>query len=196
MINRRTIITLAGGVLTTALAQKSFAGSYTVIDDFGRTGLKAQNGAAWQFVTDGVMGGVSKGTIRREKIAGRNALRMQGLVRLENNGGFIQAALDLSPDGSAIDASVFSGIEIDVSGNDEIYNFHLRTDDLTRPWQSYRHSFKAEKNWIKVRLPFAGFAPYRTDAPFNPAKLRRIGIVAIGRPFQADIAIGLVRFYK
>lgn len=195
MINRRTTIGLLGGMFITISGRKSAAGSYHVIDDFERAGLVAQNNTNWQFVSDSVMGGVSKGAITREKVNGRNALRMQGFVSLENNGGFIQAALDVSPNGANFDASAFTGIEIDVSGNGERYNLHLRTSDFTRPWQSYRHGFKAGKTWTTVRLPFDSFDAYRTDMPFNPARLRRIGIVAIGRAFNADIAIGRIGFY-
>jgi transposase InsO family protein len=44
-------------------------------------------------------------------------------------------------------------------------------------------------------LPFAGFAPHRTERPLNLARLRGVGIVAIGREFEADIAIADIRFY-
>jgi hypothetical protein len=50
---------------------------------------------------------------------GRPAIRMQGNVSLENNGGFVQIAIDLSPDGKALDASPWRGIELDVFGNSE-----------------------------------------------------------------------------
>lgn len=49
--------------------------------------------------------------------------------------------------------------------------------------------------WQSLRLPFADFVPHRTDAPFNLARLRRLGIVAIGRAFTADLALSGVRFY-
>ncbi len=174
----------------------SMAGSVQAIDDANLPTLTATNGAVWQFVADGVMGGLSRGTMARELIAGRSALRMRGTVSLENNGGFIQVALNLKPDGSLVDASDFSGIEIGVIGNGEIYNLHLRTADLNRPWQSYRHSFEAGRNWKTHRLPFADFDAYRTNAPLDLKKLRRIGVVAIGRAFEADIAIGGVRLYR
>lgn len=167
-----------------------------VIDDLSRPAPLASNGASWQFVGDRVMGGVSTGTMARHVFEGREALRMQGRVSLENNGGFIQLALDLAPDGSAIDVSSFQGIEIDVIGNGERYNLHLRTTDLTRPWQSYRQSFVAGASWTTRRLPFSGFETHRTDAPLDLTTLRRIGIVAIGRAFEADIAIGGVRLYR
>jgi Complex I intermediate-associated protein 30 (CIA30) len=40
--------------------------------------------------TDRVMGGVSNGTMVRETVAGRPAIRMRGDVSLENNGGFVR----------------------------------------------------------------------------------------------------------
>lgn len=120
---------------------------------------------------------------------------MRGAVSLENNGGFIQMALDLAPDGAAVDASVFNGIALDVLGNDETYNLHLRTTDVTRPWQSYRQSFIAGPEWETHHIPFSDFAPHRIETPLNPAKLRRIGVLAIGRAFDADVSVGGVRFY-
>jgi len=86
-----------------------------IIDDLSREPPLAAIGSDWQLLTDQVMGGVSKGTMFREAVAGRAAMRMRGDVSLENNGGFIQIALDLSPDGGAVDASAWSGIELDVS---------------------------------------------------------------------------------
>ena len=112
------------------------------------------------------------------------------------DGGFIQIALNLSPDGAAVDASAFSGFEIDIIGNEKVYNLHLRTADLSRPWQSYRHSFQAGSNWKTHRLAFANFEAYRTETPLDLRKLRRIGIVAIGRAFEANVAIGGIRFFR
>ncbi|MEQ8658393.1 MAG: CIA30 family protein [Hyphomicrobiales bacterium] len=166
-----------------------------VIDDLSRPAPQASNGANWQFIADGVMGGVSLGAMDREKVEGREASRMRGAVSLENNGGFIQMALDLAPDGSAVDASAFTGLEIDVTGNGETYNLHLRTTDVTRPWQSYRQSFIARPTWETHRIPFADFTPHRIEALLDVTKLRRIGILAIGREFEADVSVGGLRFY-
>src|SRR6476661_7117755 len=49
-------------------------------------------------------------------------------------------------DGGVVDASAWSGIELDVFGNGEEYGVHLRTDALTRPWQSYRQIFTATRS--------------------------------------------------
>ena len=168
--------------------------TFAIIDDLSREPPMAAIGSNWQLFTDQVMGGVSKANMTRDVIAGRAAIRMRGDVSLENNGGFVQIALDLSPEGGVVDASAWRGIEIDVFGNGEEYGVHLRTDALTRPWQSYRRIFTAYAEWRTVQLPFDDFVPYRTDIPLDTHRLRRIGIVAIGRAFSADLALCGLRF--
>ncbi len=169
---------------------------YSVIDDLSREFPAASIGTSWQLFTDTVMGGVSKATVARETVEGRKAIRLRGNVRLENNGGFVQISLDFRPDGEPIDASEWTGIEIDVLGSDEEYGLNLRTTDLTRPWQSYRQTFRTTPKWETVRLPFKTFVPNRTDMPLDTRHLRRIGIIGIGREFFADISVGGVRFYR
>lgn len=149
----------------------------------------------WEFVADTVMGGISSGQIANQVVDGRGATRLTGEVSLENNGGFIQMASDLKRDGLSLDASDWVGMEIDVCGNSEIYDLRIRTDDLERPWQSFRAPVRASAQWTTVRLPFPVFEPHRTDKVFDPAKLRRVGIVAVGRVFQADIAVSDVRLF-
>jgi hypothetical protein len=152
-------------------------------------------GTEWELVSHRVMGGVSDGSLTRTTLAGRQALHLTGRVSLENNGGFLQMALDLRPDGSALDARAFRGIALEVFANGEGYNLHLRTAAVTRPWQSYRLGFTAPAHWTTLHLPFTDITPHRVEAPFDPATLRRIGIVAIGRAFRADIAIARIALY-
>ncbi|MBT8411897.1 MAG: CIA30 family protein, partial [Octadecabacter sp.] len=97
--------------------------------------------------------------------------------------------------GDVLDASGFAGIELDVCGNGEEYDLRLRTDALLRPWQSFRSSFTAPPEWTSVRVPFGDIVPHKTEAAFDPARLRRIGVLAIGREFHADIAVAGLRFY-
>jgi hypothetical protein len=167
-----------------------------ILDDLIRQPPQATIGTSWRILTDSVMGGVSEGSMSRELVAGRSAIHMRGNVSLENNGGFVQISLDLDPDGKPVDASSWQGIELDVFGNGETYAMHLRTTDLNRPWQSYRQGFRADPKWRTVELPFKDFVPHRTDVGLNIRRLKRIGIVAIGRPFMADVSIGGVRFMK
>lgn len=172
------------------------AAATTIIDDLSRPFPEAANGACWELVTDGVMGGLSSGRLRRETVDGRAALRMTGEVSLANNGGFVQMALDLAPPGALLDASGWAGLALELRGNGESYGVHLRTDAVTRPWQSWRQGFVAPPDWAELRLPFDGFAPHRIDAPLDRARLRRLGLVAIGRSFAADLALGGLWLYR
>jgi len=167
-----------------------------IIDDFSKPAPFASNGASWELFTDQVMGGVSRGTMAREIVAGRAAIRMRGTVSLDNNGGFVQIALDFGPGSTVIDASSYQGIEIDVLGNGQQYNLHLRTMQTVRPWQSYRQSFQASDTWQTLRLPFDGFAAHRIDIPLDLHRLRRIGLVAIGRAFIADLSVARLAFFN
>ena len=134
--------------------------------------LDAENGVQeWRVVTDGVMGGVSRAAMLEDQSQGRSCLRLRGQVSLENNGGF-------------------------VAGNGETYNLHLKTADLWFPWQSFRASFEASSEWRTVRIPFEQFEPYRTRAELDLQALRRIGIVAIGRAFEADLCVSRLVFYR
>ncbi len=164
-----------------------------IIDDRSNTGMHSSLGTEWRLITDNVMGGLSEGKLTLHHHEGRDCLRMQGNVTTENNGGFVQMALPLSDD--AFDASAYDGIEIDVSGNGELYNIHLRTDDLWFPWQSYRSSFTASTDWQTYRIPFTELEKYKTYTSFDKKKLTRIGLIAIGRDFQADLCLASIKFY-
>jgi len=146
----------------------------------------------WEYVADTVMGGVSRGAISPTEIGGRAAMRLQGEVSLENNGGFIQMAFDL-PNGGAAD---WAGIELDVRGNGAQYEIRLRTDELTRPWHSYRAVFDTTTDWQTLRLPWDALERNKTDVPFDPAGLRRLGVLAYGAEMQADVAVAGVRYFR
>lgn len=149
----------------------------------------------WQFVADTVMGGVSTGGVSFGRVAGRDATRLKGEVSLDNNGGFIQMAFDLA-NGAVIDASGWQGVEIEVLGNGAGYELRLRTDQLNHPWQSFRATFNAAAQWRVVQLPWEAFEGRKTDAILDPARLRRIGVLAIGSEMEADVAISDIRFYR
>jgi len=150
----------------------------------------------WEYVADTVMGGVSTGQVTQETIAGSQAMRLTGSVSLDNNGGFVQMAADLNRDGTPLDASTFTGIALEMIGNEELYDIRLRTNALTRPWQSFRTEVRVPAEWTTIRVPFSTIQAHKTEADFDPAGLRRIGIVAIGRVFQADVAVRAIRLYR
>jgi hypothetical protein len=164
-----------------------------LIDDRRSGTTTSTLGPAWRFFTDGVMGGVSSGAMTAETVQGRNALCLRGHVRLENNGGFIQMALELP----ALPAAPrWRGVEVEVLGNAHRYGLHLRTTDMTAPWQAWRAGFEANPEWRTVRLPFEDFEPYRTTAALQPQGLRRIGLVAIGERFDAELCLARLALYR
>ena len=167
-----------------------------LIDDFSRPDLVSPLGSRWRGVSDQVMGGISQAVLIRDVVDGVACLRLTGDVRLENNGGFIQAALDLAASVDTVDASGYAGVRLVVRGNGEQYSVHLRTPDAVRPWQSYRAQFIAGPDWRTVDLPFDSFEPYRLSAALDTHRLRRIGLVAIGRAFQADLMVSRVSLYR
>jgi hypothetical protein len=165
-----------------------------VIDDRSNTDVTSNLGTKWQLVTDNVMGGLSQGQLTLDSYKGRQCLRMRGDVTTENNGGFVQVALSLSEQG-VFDASGYTGVEIEVAGNNELYNIHFRTDGLWFPWQSYRYSFTAGSDWQTYRIPFSELEKYKTFHSFSQDEIKRIGLVAIGREFQADLCLAAIGFY-
>jgi hypothetical protein len=165
-----------------------------IIDDRRSGNMTSTLGTQWRLVTDTVMGGLSTGNLTVGNYKGKDCLHMRGNVSTENNGGFVQMALSLSEQDN-FDASDFDGLEFEVSGNNELYNIHLRTAGLWFPWQSFRASFSATPDWQSVRIPFAEFEAYKTTQDFRQDKLRRIGLLGIGRDFQADLCLSSIRFY-
>ena len=146
--------------------------------------------------TDGVMGGVSEATSGLEDLDGRRCLRLQGRVSLENNGGFIQVALSLTPSGRPFDASEFKGVRAWFRGNGKTYHLHLRTTATRLPWQYYSAAFTTGEVWRPVDLPFDRFEPENLGTKLDPAKLERMAVVAIGEEFEADIAVSRLEFYR
>ena len=163
-----------------------------ILEDGRGPDLRAANGQTWRCVCDTVMGGVSTGQLRRDD----DGLHLTGTVRLENNGGFVQMALPLGPEGAVLDASGYDGLRLRLRGNDAGYNLHLRSADMTAVWQSWRAQFHAASVWQQITLPFAQFQPHRTALGFDPARLTRLGIVAIGREMVVDLHLARLELLR
>ena len=146
----------------------------------------------WSYFTDTVMGGVSTGQLQYFDEDGEKFYRMTGIVSTENNGGFIQFATRIK---NVTDD--YEGIKIKVRGNNENYQIHLRTRYTPAPWQYYSKEFKVVNNWKEILLPFSEFKKsnfYQTKA-FSPSSLRSIGIVAVGKDFEAEIDLSSIELY-
>lgn len=169
--------------------------SELILDDRSSATLEASHGGLWRLMTDQVMGGISQGQVILDTVGGRDCIRLQGSVSTANNGGFIQMALDMNH-GEHFDASAYNAIQLDVYGNSQQYNAHLKTSDLWLPWQSYRQSFTVNPAWQKITLAFDEFESYRTMRRFRPERLERIGLVAIGREFDAELCLAGLSLVK
>ena len=184
-------------------ALKSFASSLearvadVVVDDMSAAYPLASNGNSWRPGCDQVMGGLSVVTAHgRETVGGRAALVLRGRVTTANNGGFVSLGLDVD-----VDASAYSGVRLTVraGADDETYGLHLRTPDCARVFSSYRSHFAASAAWSTVDLPWAAFegnGPGAAETPLDPARLRRLSLLGIGRDFDADLAVADIRFYR
>jgi hypothetical protein len=50
--------------------------------------------------------------------------------------------------------------------------------------------------WQTIRLPFTEFSGYRIGKKLDLTRLERIGLVAIGRAFTADLCIAKLALYR
>jgi len=148
----------------------------------------------WCFVTDKVMGGVSEGRFET-KVDGKDShYNMQGNVSTENNGGFLQFRTKINdhPVGK-----LYKGIRIQVRGNNEEYAVHIRTKYLFLPWQYYQSKFVATNKWEVIELPLKDFKKSNFYQPSSVSSIdiQTLGIVAIGRNFQANIDLRYIELY-
>ena len=61
-------------LLLCVLGSNLMAGNVLVIDDRDSGNLDSALGPAWRLLTDGVMGGISEGTLKPDRMGGRGCL--------------------------------------------------------------------------------------------------------------------------
>jgi len=145
----------------------------------------------WVYFADTVMGGVSQGQGGYDQSL--NALRLNGTVSTDNNGGFIQIRADLSD----TLASEAKGIKLTVKGNGETYYIHLRNRSARLPWQYYSASFKAPKTWTTIQIPYGAFERSSSfmSKTYDPKSTKSLGIVAFGKNYKADLFVKEISTY-
>ena len=159
-----------------------------LIDDFSN-----DPSSRWEFIADGVMGGVSYGSVRFNLVEKNDVMTLSGTVSTENNGGFIQARRELSVDKTRD----YQGIMLTVRGNGEEYFLHLRSFWTFLPWQYYQAGFKADSDWQDVAIPFSAFKPSSRVLPnsISAKDIKSLGVVAFGRDHEASVTITDIRLY-
>lgn len=151
----------------------------------------------WQFVSDGVMGGLSTGKLTFEKEGEVNFARLTGDVTTENNGGFIQFRANVSFDKIVDQGQMIKGVRLTGRGNGAKYFIHFRTSDNRRPSDYYSAEFQTGLEWNSIDLPFSKFKRSRFDNSIllSGNKIQSMGIVAYGREHIADVSISKIEFY-
>jgi hypothetical protein len=172
------------------------AAATMLLDDFKTPDASSVLGTRWTPFSDRVMGGISDVKLAFEPVRGKSALHLTGRVKLENNGGFIQAALPLAANDGTLDARNYQGVRLLVSGTPGTYVVHLRTSDNWLPWQHYSAPLPVSGTWQQVDVPFTAFSRSGWEVPkLALNKLKRLGLVAIKQAFDADLAVARIELY-
>jgi hypothetical protein len=138
------------------------------------------------------MGGVSSAELRPDDRHKSTCTCLAGRTRLEHNGGFVQMKLEIEPSWSRAD---YGGLFIELCGAAHDYNLHVKTNQLDKPWQSFRCTLPVEPQWIRFIVPYAQLRAHRTDAELQPADIRSVAVVAIGTAFEVDVCVRRFGFF-
>jgi hypothetical protein len=194
--SRRNAVALTSSAIILPFVRpaQSAPAAAQLLDDFSSGTGATLIGTQWHGFTDQVMGGRSLGGIKPDVIDGRRCLRLLGRVDTRG-GGFVQMAVDLTPGGKPLAVGDSQGFEIDVFGNGESYNAHIRTTDVNWYDQSYRARFDAPPTWTTVRLPWSAFQPNGLDVPLKTDQIIRLGLLGWMRDFDVDLAISRLALF-
>ena len=184
-MNTKTHLSL--GFACFALACQSVHGAKNSVVEFDP---KETRDLGWSVVDDGVMGGLSKGSLA---VTDDGVLKFSGNLSLENNGGFSS----LRTDEVKLDLGNAAGLLARVKGDGRTYQMRFGTDARFRDMEvSFMAEFPTAKGkWTEVRIPFEKFqASFRgmklENEKFDPAKIRRLGLLLGDKqagPFELQV---------
>jgi hypothetical protein len=182
----------AGFVLITVLAMvlpDPSAGDEKKMKTLQIIDFKSGNDVSWQVINDGVMGGLSSSRMQTTKEA---VGRFEGIVSLENNGGFASVRMVLGE----LDLSTFDGLIVRVAGDGKRYRLRLRTDRRF-DGVAYQATFDTGPGeWETIEIPFDSFVPtfrgriLRDQPPLNTATICQLGFMIADKQagrFRLDI---------
>ncbi len=145
---------------------------------------------SWRIVNDGVMGGLSEGNIKWDKLA--KTMIWSGLLSLENNGGF--ASIRTTPQN--YEAGLFKKIILRVKGDGKVYKFRMRPSG-NFDGIAYSLDFETEKDkWTEITLSTKDFQPtfrgriYSEYGAIKTEDLQQIGFLIAGKqkgPFRLEV---------
>lgn len=146
-----------------------FAMTSQLVFDF-QSGVSLKD---WYVVNDGVMGGLSRGSLALD--SNGNGV-FSGRISLENNGGFSSIRYDCGP----TDLEGYRFLCLRVKGDGKRYQFRLKAS--MNDYYSYICYFETDGEWQDLKLPldamYAVFRGRRLDRPdFQGNSLEEIGIL-------------------
>ena len=147
----------------------------------------------WRSVHDRVMGGVSEGGI----IVADNGLRFQGMLSLENNGGFASVRRRITEPLDGVDR-----VKLRVQGDGRRYQIRFRQDG-NRDGVAWREQFDTNGSWQDIEFAISEFEPVfrgRRLSGFDPldaSSVRQIGLMlADGQPGPYQLDISKIEFLR
>jgi NADH dehydrogenase [ubiquinone] 1 alpha subcomplex assembly factor 1 len=138
----------------------------------------------WNIVNDGVMGGISKSTI---KLTDSGQGKFAGNVSLANNGGFasvqLNKTINLTKENKVI--------VLRVKGDGKRYEFRLK--GKLSQYESYVHPFTTSGEWETIKLDISKFYPQfrgrKLDIPnFNFENIEQLSFL-IANKKEEDFAL-------
>ena len=158
----------------------------SIIFDFNRN----SNMSSWMVVDDGVMGGLSKGSIRLND-QGHGVF--SGYVTTENNGGFSSIRHSFKQK----DVSEFTHVILKIKGDGKEYEFRLKKSRFDR--ESYINTFKTTGEWETKKIPlkdlYPSFRGYKSSKPnFDGISMEEITIL-IANKRREDFRLELDRIF-
>ena len=150
----------------------------------------AKNTANWYVVNDGVMGGLSEGSL---VLNDSGNILYHGYVTTENNGGFSSIRHEFNTK----DVSDFKEVILRVRGDGKTYQFRIKSDASQR--YSYIKSFKTSGSWETIRLPLGSFYPsFRgntLDKPNYPGEVMEEVAILIGNKRKERFSLEISNSY-
>ena len=177
-----------GGILATAFVALLAQSPLLAVQQDLASFQTADSATLWNSVNDGVMGGVSKGGVKRTN---EGTLLFSGELSLENNGGF--ASIRTAE--RKLDLSEMSAILVKARGDGRTYWVELRTSGQMGA-SSYRADLPTTAGeWREIRVPLADFKlqAFGRALPIkalNPAAVASVGFTLADKkagPFSLEI---------
>lgn len=145
---------------------------------------KKCNMVNWRVIDDGVMGGLSQGSIT---INDNGHAVYNGFVTTENNGGFSSIRYNFD----SKDVSKYKYIVLKVKGDGKPYQFRIKQNRYDR--HSYINYFESTEDWQEIKIPLNSFYPtfrgYKLNKPnFKSDSIEEIAFL-IGNKKKEDFRL-------